>query len=140
MTLRGGWVFTGALVAGRYRNSLGPNQVLVGQVACLGHGGGRHTTWHCHACEAVVYGPPLAKNCTALAGPAAVRLSNFIPLGHRLGGLVIHRPSVGPISATPCSTVLRINACGQLIGQNRQAAFQASPLATHVGAAPSPAR
>jgi hypothetical protein len=43
---------------------LGPNQVLVNHVACLGHGGG-HT-----------YGPPFAKHCTTLEGPAAVRISN----------------------------------------------------------------
>jgi len=28
-------------------HALGPNQVLVGHVACLGHGGGGHTSWHC---------------------------------------------------------------------------------------------
>jgi hypothetical protein len=33
---------------------LGPNQVLVGHVACLGHGGGGHTSWHCRTCDAVV--------------------------------------------------------------------------------------
>jgi hypothetical protein len=38
-------------------HTLGPNQVLVGHVACLGHGGGGHTSWHCRTCEAVVYGP-----------------------------------------------------------------------------------
>ena len=54
---------------------LGANQVLVGHVACLGHGGGGHTSWHCRTCDAVVYGPPLAKHCTALEGPAAVRIS-----------------------------------------------------------------
>src|SRR6516165_7510927 len=45
-------------------HALGPNQVLVGHVACLGHGGGGHTTWHCRTCEAVVYGPPLNDHCT----------------------------------------------------------------------------
>ena len=54
---------------------LGPNQVLVGHVACLGHGGGGHTSWHCRTCDAVVYGPPLNTHCTALEGPAAVRIS-----------------------------------------------------------------
>jgi len=54
---------------------LGPNQVLVGHVACLGHGGGGHTSWHCRKCDAVVYGPPLNMHCTALEGPAAVRIS-----------------------------------------------------------------
>src|SRR6185436_7282584 len=37
---------------------------LVGHVACLGHGGGGHTSWHCRTCDAVVYGPTLAKHCT----------------------------------------------------------------------------
>ena len=52
-----------------------PNQVLVGHQACLGHGGG-HTSWHCRTCDAAVYGPPLNTHCTALEGPAAVRISN----------------------------------------------------------------
>ena len=54
---------------------LGPNQVLVGYVVCLGHGGGGHTSWHCRTCEGVVYGPPFNTHCTALEGPAAVRNS-----------------------------------------------------------------
>jgi len=54
---------------------LGPNQVLVGHVACLGHGGGGHTSWHCRTCDAVVYGPPMNTHCSALNGPATVRLS-----------------------------------------------------------------
>jgi hypothetical protein len=57
---------------------LGPKQVLVGHVACQGHGGGGHTLWHCRACpdgELPVYGPPLAKHCTVLEGPATVRIS-----------------------------------------------------------------
>src|SRR6267142_1563878 len=54
---------------------LGPNQVLVGHQACLGHGGG-HTTWTCRTCEAIVFGPPLNTHCTALDGPATVRISN----------------------------------------------------------------
>ena len=33
-------------------------------------------SWHCRTCDAVTYGPPLAKHCTALEGPAAVRISN----------------------------------------------------------------
>ena len=56
-------------------HSLGPNQVLVGHVACLGHGGGGHTTWNCRACEAVVNGPHLNAHCTALQGPAPFRVS-----------------------------------------------------------------
>jgi len=54
---------------------LGPGQVLVGNVACLGHGGGGHTSWHCRTCDATVYGPPLGGHCTALIGPASVRIS-----------------------------------------------------------------
>src|SRR5262245_61558629 len=54
---------------------LGPNQVLVGHVACLGHGGGGHTSWHCRTCDAVNYGPPRNTYCTALEGPAVVRIS-----------------------------------------------------------------
>ena len=42
---------------------LGPNQVLVGHQACLGHGGG-HTTWTCRTCDQTVYGPPLNTHCT----------------------------------------------------------------------------
>ncbi len=38
-------------------HQLGPNQVLVGHVACLGHGGGGHMSWKCRTCDAVVYGP-----------------------------------------------------------------------------------
>jgi hypothetical protein len=56
-------------------HTLGPQQVLVGHQACLGHGGG-HTTWTCRTCDATVFGPPLNSHCTALEGPAAVRLSN----------------------------------------------------------------
>src|SRR4051812_27051617 len=52
-----------------------PNQVLVGHVACLGHGGGGHASWHCRTCDAVVYGPPLSSHCTALQEPATVRIS-----------------------------------------------------------------
>jgi hypothetical protein len=59
-------------------HALGPNQVFVGHVACLGHGGG-HTTWRCRACDAVVYGPPLNTHCTVIDGPAAVRISNVTP-------------------------------------------------------------
>jgi hypothetical protein len=55
---------------------LGPRQVLVGHVACMGHGGGGHTIWHCLACpvdELPTFGPPLAAHCSVLEGPAAVR-------------------------------------------------------------------
>jgi len=43
--------------------------------ACLGHAGG-HTTWTCRACDQTVYGPPMDTHCTALEGPAAVRISS----------------------------------------------------------------
>ena len=46
-----------------------------GHVACLGYGGGEHTTWHCRTCDAVIYGPPLNTHCTALEGRAAVQIS-----------------------------------------------------------------
>jgi len=46
-----------------------------GMSPALEHGGGGHTSWHCRTCDAVVYGPPLAKHCTALEGPAAVWIS-----------------------------------------------------------------
>jgi hypothetical protein len=55
---------------------LGPGRVLVGHVACGGHGGGGHTLWHCLDCpveELPTYGPPLASHCTVMNGPAAVR-------------------------------------------------------------------
>ena len=55
---------------------LGPGRVLVGHVACGGHGGGGHTLWHCLKCpveELPTYGPPLASHCTVMNGPAAVR-------------------------------------------------------------------
>ena len=31
-------------------------------VTCLGHGG-RHMSWYCGTCDAVVYRPPLNKHC-----------------------------------------------------------------------------
>ena len=60
----------------------GPNQVLVGHRACLGHGGG-HTTWTC-TCNETASGPPLNTHCTALEGPAAVRISNARALADEL--------------------------------------------------------
>ena len=67
---------------------LGPGQVLVGHVACLGHGGG-HTTWTA-APATPVYGPPLNTHCTALEGPAAVRISNARALADR--ALLVEHP------------------------------------------------
>jgi len=56
---------------------LGPNQVLVGHAACLGHGGGEHTSWHCRTCDATMYGVPLGGHCTTLDGPATVRIPTY---------------------------------------------------------------
>src|ERR1700738_4107359 len=59
-------------------HQLGPNKALVGHQACLSHGGG-HTTWTCRTCDQTVYGPPLNTHCSALEGPAAVRISTSAP-------------------------------------------------------------
>ncbi|MCG7593723.1 hypothetical protein [Mycobacterium sp. PSTR-4-N] len=53
---------------------LGPQQVLVGHLACTTHRGG-HTTWTCRDCDVVIYGPPIDPLCSVLNGPAAVRNS-----------------------------------------------------------------
>ena len=50
-------------------HTLGPNQVLAGHQACLGHRAG-HTTWTRRACDQTVYGPPLNSHCTTLEGLA----------------------------------------------------------------------
>jgi hypothetical protein len=60
------------------RHELGQNQVLLGHTAGLSHGGSGHTSWHCRTCDTVVYGPPMAKHCTAMEAPAGVRLSNRV--------------------------------------------------------------
>ncbi len=52
---------------------LGPEQVLVGHLACLPCGG--HTTWTCLQCDDVTDGPPPGEECSMLNGPAAVRNS-----------------------------------------------------------------
>ena len=72
-TLRGQWI-TQPPTHCPNGHPLGPNQVLVGHVACLGHGGG-HTTWTCGTCDQTVYGPPMNTHCTTLEGPATVRIS-----------------------------------------------------------------
>ena len=41
---------------------------LVGNQACLGHGGNR--IWMRITCDETVYGPPLNTHCTTLDGPA----------------------------------------------------------------------
>ena len=48
----------------------GPNQVLVGHQACLGHGG--HTTWTCRTCQRTVYGPPPKTHCPATSSFVSV--------------------------------------------------------------------
>ena len=47
---------------------------MMADQSCAGHGG-RHTTWTCRICDQTVYGPPLNTHCSALEGPAAVRIS-----------------------------------------------------------------
>jgi hypothetical protein len=49
-------------------HGLGPGRVLVGHVACMGHGGG-HTTWTCQECDDTVYGPALNEHCQLHTGP-----------------------------------------------------------------------
>jgi len=56
----------------RVGHQLGAHQVLVGHVACHGHGGGGHTTWHCTRCpdsEPPIYGPALNVHCRVHTGP-----------------------------------------------------------------------
>jgi len=58
---------------------LGLEQVLVGHLACQGHGGGGHTIWHCVTSPDEVpptYGPAFNTHCTVMNGPAAVHMSN----------------------------------------------------------------
>ena len=55
-------------------HDFGAGRVLVGYQACLGHGGG-HTTWTCRARDTRCTGQPLNTHCTALEGPAVVRIS-----------------------------------------------------------------
>jgi hypothetical protein len=47
---------------------------MMADQSCAGHGGG-HTTRTRRICDPTVYGPPLNTHCTALEGPAAVRIS-----------------------------------------------------------------
>jgi hypothetical protein len=67
-------------------HSLGPGQVLVGHVACLGHGGGGHTSWHCRTCDA----------------SARLRISRMPWVGLAL-------PVVGPNPLTRCWGSLRVD-------------------------------
>jgi hypothetical protein len=72
---------------------------MMADLSCLGHGGG-HTTWTCRTCEETVYGPPLNTHCSALEGPAAVRISTSAAHGATKPGL----------SCTDSSTALSVPA------------------------------
>jgi hypothetical protein len=76
--IRGKWTTLAPMRCPR-GHQLGPSEVLVGHLACHGHGGGGHILWHCRSCpetEPPIYGPPLGKHCTVLKGPASVRISS----------------------------------------------------------------
>jgi hypothetical protein len=47
---------------------------MMADQSCAGHGGG-HITLTCRTCHETEHGPPLNTHCTALEGPAAVRIS-----------------------------------------------------------------
>lgn len=66
-TTAGTWITRPPLRCGR-GHGLTPGRVLVGHVACQGHGGG-HTTWTCQECDETLYGPPLNTHCTIHTGP-----------------------------------------------------------------------
>src|SRR4029079_5881360 len=55
-------------------HDFGAGRGLVCYQACLGHGGG-HPTWTCRARDTRCTGQPLNTHCTALEGPAVVRIS-----------------------------------------------------------------
>jgi len=59
---------------------------LVGHQPNLGHGGG-HTTWTRRPCDQTVYGAPLNTHCTALEGPATVRIFTGSKTRNLLAGL-----------------------------------------------------
>jgi hypothetical protein len=67
-TVDGKWITKPPSRCG-HGHPLGPGQVLVGHIACMGHGGGGHTTWACRACDDTVYGPPLNTHCKVHTGP-----------------------------------------------------------------------
>lgn len=74
---RGKWIVVPPIHCPR-GHRLEPYTVLVGHVACRGHGSG-HTIWHCTTCPPVeppTYGPPLGAHCSVLNGPAEVRISS----------------------------------------------------------------
>ncbi|MFC9966360.1 hypothetical protein ACFVH4_19195 [Nocardia ignorata] len=59
--VRGGWAHPSPVTcpAG---HDLGPDQVLVGRLACLAIGG-HHRTWACRRCGAEIYWPPITDEC-----------------------------------------------------------------------------
>jgi hypothetical protein len=57
------------------RHPLGPNQASSVTSPASDTAEAGHTSWHCRTCDAVVYGPPMNTHCTALEGPATVRIS-----------------------------------------------------------------
>ncbi|MCH9729839.1 MAG: hypothetical protein K0U84_09220 [Actinomycetia bacterium] len=69
-TPSGKWVLHAA-ARGTNNHPLGPEQVLVGHMACLPCSG--HSTWTCLACDDATYGPPPGEGCSMPTGPAGVR-------------------------------------------------------------------
>ena len=67
----GKWTVTAPTHCEAAGHPLGPEQVLVGHVACLPCSG--HTTWTCQECGATTYGPAVGDGCSMLNGPAAGR-------------------------------------------------------------------
>ena len=84
---------------------LGPNQVLVGHQACLGHGGG-HTTWTCRTCDQTVYGPstehPL-HGARRACGRADLHQSCLTKRGERSAGSTHSEPERNRKRLTYCS-------------------------------------
>ncbi|MDT5098135.1 MAG: hypothetical protein QOC76_1872 [Mycobacterium sp.] len=88
-------------------HTLGPNRVLVGQQARLGHGGG-HTAWTCRTCDQTVYGLPLNTQCTCLDGAARVRISNVNLIDTGGGPISVTRRTrnlVGACRSSPAPTI-----------------------------------
>jgi len=95
--------------------NLGPNQVLAGHQACLGHGGG-HTACRCHRCETTVYGPPLNHRAT-LDGPATARISSARDwrrkrrraTGKLDGGLLAHTDTAATVFTCNAEAIDRLD-------------------------------
>ncbi|MEV0685092.1 hypothetical protein AB0I35_14625 [Nocardia sp. NPDC050378] len=60
--VRGGWARP-APAACPSGHPLGPDQVLVGTVACIAVPDRLHRTWACQQCDAVIYWPPISAAC-----------------------------------------------------------------------------